>query len=177
MPDEKQIKAILEDFYANASPEEQRELEHLLKNRKNRSGLNGQIGPSARDMANNITEQMGLTTENIKNSAREIVAQMILQYDPEISNQKLKALTDLFVSGEKSKPRVPSEIVVNMLSHLVDYTMGRMPDEVYAGLPEGWTEKYWLHFPEEIQKIFAEFVKQNITEGELWQAVSNSLKK
>lgn len=175
MSSDERIKAILDDFYQNATAEERLELERLMKARGSSSGLDFGKGVSPRDMAASISRQMGITSGQIQESARELVASMVLQYDPNISAQKLKVLVDHMVQGKKSVPKVPAPLLLDMVSQFVDYSLGRMPDNDLKGLPEGWPERYWEHFPENIQRLIKAFLKNEISESQFRMSVVKAL--
>jgi hypothetical protein len=172
---DERLKAILDHFNSTATSEEKKELERLMKARGSISGLDFAKGASPRDMAENISRQMGITSNQIKESARELVAQMVLQYDPYISDEKLKALVDHMVQGKKAAPQVPAPLLLDMISQFVDYSLGRMTAAEQSGLPEGWTAKYWEHFPESIQRLISALLKEEIPESKFRMAVVRAL--
>ena len=167
--DEKHIKEILEDFYSKASSEEKKTLEKLLQERNlYRRPININGDKMATEMARSIKEQLGVTTENILGSAREIVRTMILQYDPYILNDDLNALIDHMVPQRK-KVRIQKSVLLAMVTHFIQYSTGRMSDQEISELPAGWTEKYWNNFPEDMQRLIAAFLKEKISEKEFWE--------
>jgi len=164
------IKKMLNDFLQNASPEEIRTLERLLEERKGRKKpFSINVDTMAKDMARSIEEQLGITTENIAKSAREIVTTMILQYRPFILKKDLETLVEMLVPSRKKRPKLPPDILMTMVTHFVCYSTGRMPDSEKKELPEGWTEKYWENFPETMQKLIGAFLREQITEKEFWE--------
>ena len=174
MEDKDKLLDIIKDFLDNASEEEIAELTHLLSER-GKSGKNIlDINRSAKEISARIMDQMGITNENIKRTARDLVVQMAMQYKPDISYEELKAITHLMVPNEKIKPglnRLPSEILLSMLDHFISYSLGRMPESKKKQLPEGWIEKYWFSFSEEIQILVSALIKNRISEKEFWDEI------
>jgi hypothetical protein len=171
MNNDDKVQDILNDFFKSATSEQKEELQRMLKARAGSSGLDFGSRTSAKDMALQISRQLGVTSDQIKQSAREIVAQMVLQYDPYISNEKLNLLVDRMVAGEKPRAAVPPELLLEMVSQFTDYSLGRMPQSDHANLPDGWTQKYWEYFPEKIQRLIAAMIKGELPESKFRAAV------
>ena len=157
MQDKDEIMEILSRFLKNANPDEIRELNELIKRKKNGNMISLNISQQAKQMASNIQNQMGLTTKHIKKMARELVGTMILQYDQHISEKALYALLDQMVPIEppNTGKNMPPDMLMEMVDHFISYSFGRMSEEYQSNLPEDWPQKYWENFPVDIQKLIS----------------------
>ncbi len=126
--------------------------------------------PSAREMARDIEKQLGLDVSSIKKMARNLVATMILQYDPNISTDKIKALVDHMVP-DRTKVNIPPEILRQMIEHFTSYARGTMKQADVSDLPKGWSEKYWNHFPDKIKYLIILFIQDEIDRSLFWNAI------
>ena len=161
-------RKIIEEYLKTATPEEKRELNRLLKSRENsdnkliRQGLNIDIKNSAKLMAGEINKQLGLTEKSVKKTARSIVAQMVLQYKPDISDAELTAIVNQMVQGSSNKTeKIPNELLKTMIMQFISYSSGKMTEKEKAQFPKGWTEKYWGYFSEDIKSLIKEYLKKN----------------
>lgn len=152
------LKGIIEDFMQNSSPEEMKELERLLEARRNStSGLN--LNSMAKDMADQIQNQMGLTNQNIKKMARELVIKLAREHSPQITDTELRVLLNQMVpNSEPEKPKLPPDLLKIMAHQFIIYHKGLMSDEEKADLPPGWQEKYWSAFPDELKRMISEHI-------------------
>jgi len=175
MSDDKKRK-IIEEYLKTATSEERRELNRLLKSRTAndnglvRQGLNIDIKKSAKVMAGEINKQLGLTEKNVKKMARNIVAQMVIQYKPDINDRELTAIVNHIIQEDRSnKPdKIPKELLKTMIVQFVSYSFGRMTPEEIARQPKGWAEKYWGYFPEEIKYLIKAYIKNGISDRKFW---------
>jgi gamma-glutamyl:cysteine ligase YbdK (ATP-grasp superfamily) len=94
------INTLLKNFLESASMEEIEELYKLLESRKNRfkgMSLNIDTQAMAKAMSESIQEQLGMANLNIKKMARELVAQLAIQHNPDISQDELNAIINHMV--------------------------------------------------------------------------------
>ena len=161
-------RKIIEEYLKTATLEERRELNRRLKARENgdnkliRQGLNIDIKNSAKLMAGEINKQLGLTEESVKKTARSIVAQMVLQYKPDISDAELSAIVNQMVQGSSNKTgNIPNELLKTMIMQFISYSSGKMTEKEKAQFPKGWAEKYWGYFSEDIKSLIKEYLKKN----------------
>ena len=172
MSDNKKRK-ILEEYLKTATPEERRELNRLLKSREAnglvRQGLNIDVKKSAKFMAEEINKQFSLTEKSIKKTAMNVVAQMVLQYKPDIPDNELMAIVNQMVQGDSNKSRkIPKELLKTMIIQFVSYGSGKMSAKDKAGLPNGWAEKYWSYFSKDIKYLITAYLKNGIDDRKFW---------
>ena len=179
MSDDKKRK-IIEEYLKTATPEERRELNRLLKSRKMndnklvRQGLNIDIKKSAKIMTGEITKQLGMTEKSIKKMARDVVAQMVLQYKPDITNRELTAIVSHMVPESSNKTeKIPKELLKTMIIQFISYSTGNMTEKEKAQLPNGWAEKYWSYFSQDIQYLITAYLKNGIDERKFRRGIEN----
>lgn len=169
---EKEVQRILDQFMAGASPEELQELKKLMEERNRRIGGRINVHKMATAMADQIKRDIGLTQRNIKNTARKLVVDLALQYNPDISTRELKAVINQMVPEERpAHQKLPDEMLLVMLEHFVRYSEGSIPREVEQTLPRGWQRKYWDIFPSEIKQIIAAYLNKDTTHDDFWRSV------
>ncbi len=158
MTEKEDINSIISGFMKDASPEEVRELERLLEARKNKTaGLD--VDRMAKQMAGQIQQQMGLTTGNIKKMARDLVIRLAREHSPGITDAELNVLLNQMVpDSQPAKPKLPPELLKTMAHQFIIYHKGLMSDKDLADLPQGWQEKYWNAFPDELKRMIAEHI-------------------
>jgi len=182
---EEEFQKMLKYYEQNGSPNDVRTLnlyiekikkENEFKNTKPKNQMFNVDG-MAKNMANQIATQMGVTDKVIKKTARQMVRDMILQYDPSIPEKTIQILLNEWVP-EKSRKKsieIPKEILGSMISQFVAYSKGELSKEQLAEFPDGWVDKYWESFPEDIQRSIAAFIRNQITQKQFWQAVDSLL--
>ena len=183
MSDDKKRK-IIEEYLKTATDEERRELNRLLKSRKCsennglvRQGLNVDIKKNAKIMAEEINQQFGLTEQNIKKMARNLVAQMVLQHKPDISSGELTTVVNQMLQAGSNKPeKLPKELLKTMIVQFVSYSSGEMTAEGKARLPKGWVEKYWGYFPDDVKHLIKSYLKNGIDGRKFWLEVERLIK-
>ncbi len=127
-------------------------------------------------MAREIEKQLGVDGSSIKKMARNLVATMILQYNPNLSSRELKTLVDHMVP-DREKKKVPPEILREMIAHFTSYARGTMKPEDAENLPEKWTEKYWSFFPDKINYLIILYIREEMDESLFWRSVNMVLEK
>ncbi len=170
---------ILSEYLKTASPEERRELLALLESRESCAGkalprANSPFGPQAKQMAQKIQEQLGITTENIKQTAVSLVIQLAKQHKPNITDAELEALISEMVPGSgyaRAAAKLPPEVLQTMVLHYITDLEGREPPSCGQGLPHGWQNKYWQVFPPEVKSLIESYTKGRITRKTFWREV------
>ena len=172
-------RKIIEEYLKTATPDERRELKRLLKLKENndnrlvRQGLNVDIKKSAKIMAGEINNQLGLTEKSIKKMATHIVAEMVLQYKPDISDAELTAVVNLMVQGSSNKTKkIPSELMRTMVMQFIAYSLGKMTEREKAQFPKGWAEKYWGYFSDDTKYLITAYLKNEIDDHKLWSQLN-----
>jgi hypothetical protein len=187
MDDKEDFQKVIEDFFANASPEDLLELEAYLAKRGN---IPGQQGPAtttvkskqgvnkldaknmAKSFASTLQQRMGLTSEKINQTARDAVRTMILQYDPFVPEKQIDALLDKFVPDKENQwKKIPAESMRAMISQYTAYGRGEMTEENLKSFPEGWAKKYWSNFPPKIQVLIKGYIEDKISKSDFWNFV------
>ncbi len=179
--EDREFREMLNYFEKNASPDELEELRSLMSKTKtnldelpsNSSGGVFNVGNMAKNMADQISQQMGVTDEAIKRTARQMVRDMILQYDPHIPEKTIQVLLDKWVpeKNKKQKVKLPKEIIGTMISQFVGFSRGELSKSQVESFPSGWKEKYWESFPENIQKLIAIFLREEISKEQFWETI------
>ena len=177
--DKKAIKAIIDDFFKNATEKELLELQSLLEDRKRKGSLgNLNLQNTASSFAENLRRQMGLTSKQIKKNARDAVRTMILQYDPNIPEEQITILLNMWVPDQWSNwRRIPVDITRAMISQFVEYGRGELTKEQLKDFPNGWAKKYWTFFPEEVQRLIEAYIRDRISKSFFWESIEEILSK
>lgn len=173
------IKAILDNFLSSASPEEVAEFQKLLEKSKKTLGNPGlNVRGMAGSIATDLRQRLGLTGQKVSVMAREIVRDMILQNNPYIPEQDLNILLNKWAPDRSKKwKNVPSDFFMTMISQFVRYGKGKMSENERNDFPEGWTDKYWAFFPEEIQRLISAHLKGQIGSDDFWNSVGSFVNK
>ncbi len=177
--DQKAIKAIIDEFFEKASPEDLLELQSLLEKRERKNSLGGvNVNEIASNFANDLRSRMGLTSEQITRSARDAVRTMILQYDPNIPEESINVLLDQWVPDEqKKRGKVPAHIMKTMISQFIAYARGELTAAQLTGFPDGWAKKYWTFFPEKVQRLIEAYVRNRIDKIFFWESIEEIVGK
>ena len=179
MTNKQDADRILREFLENATPAEREELNRLLDERKRNpmSIKEMNIGGIARSMAEDLQKTMGLTQDNIRRTAVDMVVRLARQHQPDISDAELQALVNEMVPNYRAeaKRKLPPEIVKTMVLQFVSYSMGEMPEHELRELPDGWAKKYWSHFPVPVQQLISDFLKGGSSRREFWKEVTRHL--
>jgi len=179
MPDDQQLKRLLDEFLKNASAQDIEELNRLLEARKKSSpqGAMDVMG-FARKMSMDLNSRMGFSEENIKRMARDMVIRLAREHKPEISDAELRVLVRQMVPEpdySNVAKKLPPEVMKTMILHFVTYGTGRMTEAEKNEMPRGWTEKYWEVFPVEIKRLISSYLKGGMDAKDFWVKVKQSL--
>jgi len=137
------------------------------------SSLN--FGNMAKTMTSGMNTRFGIP-DNIHAMTRRMVANMIIQQEPHISEEELEALLDQWVpdAGRMAAGKevdLPPEAVLSMIHQFISYSTGRMQDEERKELESWkteWTREYWEIFSEETRQLIASFLKGGMEEDTFW---------
>lgn len=158
---------LLDRFLRNATVEEMEELYRLLDERdrkqKDSFGLNGKLDldSMAKNMSKQIQEQLGMANLNMKKMARDLVVQMALQYNPDISERELNVIVNQMVPDSSSSvvaKNLPPDLLMTMVMQFVE-------TDINTGME--WKKRYWEVFPKEIKLGIAGFLSGDIGKDEL----------
>jgi hypothetical protein len=190
MNDKEDFQKVIEEFFANASPEDLLELEAYLAKHgngpaqheqpsKRKQGVRGlDAHKMAKSFATTLQERMGLTSDKINKTARDAVRTMILQYDPFVPENQIDALLDKFVPDKENQwKKVPGETIRAMISQYAAYGRGELSEDNLKSFPEGWAKKYWLNFPPKIQVLIKGYIEDKISKPDFWNFVESLLAK
>ncbi len=166
---------IIKQFLADATPAQIDELKRLL-DKKNKSPVPGTVDfqKIAGKVAKQIHSQMGLTSSNLMQTAKDLVINIALQHNPDLTAQELNAIANHMVPGRKVV-KLPPDLLLTMIDQFVSYGTGRMSPGELQELPDGWAQKYWNAFPDNIQKLISAYIKNEISEEEFSKAVKFNL--
>jgi len=177
MKPEDDAKKILEEFMSRASGEEANFLLSELKKLRKKQGVFSQINltESARDIASVIESRFSLDSGSIHRSARTILANMLRDRIPGISDRDIEILLNLWVPDGNKKSRLPLDMLHVMVQHFVAHGLGRFSQEDLKEFPEGWEKKYWEAFPAAVQALISRVLKREIGEDLFWQEIGKCL--
>ena len=174
---DEQLYSVL-DYILNHA--ENREIEVILeavKKRYERRESSGGMGLSAEDMAREtaqqINDQIGLSREQIRGTVRNLAAEIIRKNAPELEESQMKELLKAWVPDPKeAKPRfapVPRDALKVMVDQFLRYSGGTMSATEQMRLEHEiprWTERYWERFPGELRKIIGLYLKSALSEAD-----------
>lgn len=181
----KKIDRILDEYLNNASPEDIKELNRLLKSREKSSGsmkngLNVDVNRIAKDMSSRISRQMGMADLNIKKMSRDLVEQMARHYKPGISQKEVDEIVKQMVPEKRNTgfaQKIPYDILRSMIVQYVRYSAGVMPENELSQMPEDWSKKYWDSFSPEIRVLIKKYLQNGIDNRNFWISVEKLYKK
>lgn len=176
---------ILDGYLENASPEDIKELNRLLKLRDKkpdamRNGLIVDIKSLAKDMSVQISRQLGTANINIKKMSRELVAQMARHYKPGISQKEVDEIVSQMVPDKRNtgiSGNIPYEMLRSMVVQYVRYSAGVMTGDELSQMPEGWSKKYWDAFSGEIRVLIKKYLQNEIDNRNFWVSFDRMYKK
>jgi hypothetical protein len=177
MKHKNEFEFVLDFILNKATAEELMGIEMALEKRKKNHPLSLKdidFEKMAKDMASKISQSFNV---DVKAMARRIVTQLILEKEPNISEEHLEKLLDYYVP-EKKKTTLPKELLLVMIQHFIDYSLGKMPksqiEELKKSAPN-WYEKYWNAFPLSVRVLIADFLKGKMDSYEFWHEVEKIL--
>jgi len=174
------LYAVL-DYILNRADDQ--EIEVILKAVKRRyskpsTGLGLDAKGMAHEMAGQINQQVGISRDQIRDTVRNLSANIIRQNAPELDDDQIDELMDAWVPDpDKAKPRfspVPRDALKVMVDQFLRYTTGSMSATEEMNLKHDipdWTERYWERFPEELRTLISLHLKGTIGNDEFAQGV------
>lgn len=184
----KELEAVL-DYILNKADEAEFEVIAKACERRGRDlkafeTLGGE-GPNAmaRRMAAELERGVGATMENVRNTVRNLVADIVRKEAPEIGEAELAALLDEYApppGARRPEPpsALPPEALLGMVKSFVEYSRGSMPPskqrELWESSPR-WQEEYWAAFPSKLKALVKAFLEGRIDDGTFGTAVLSVL--
>ncbi|MFN3605376.1 MAG: hypothetical protein ACK4UJ_11775 [Leptonema sp. (in: bacteria)] len=168
---------IIDYILNKASPEELSGIEMALEKRKKNTPFSLKdinFEKMAKEMSSKISGSFSI---DVKAMAKRIVTQLILEKEPNISEEHLEKLLEYYVPNEKKKS-LPKEIIFVMIQHFIDYSLGKMDKKTIEELKQSspnWYEKYWNAFPHQIRVLISDFLKAKMNSYEFWEQVKKIL--
>ncbi|MCP4135397.1 MAG: hypothetical protein GY754_30790 [bacterium] len=180
MGNDRDTERIIKEFLANASPEERAEVNHLLKERKQKNvSLEGlDFSRMAREMSEQINEQVGASTESIRETARMLVINLARQHKPDITPEELDALLRESLPtfhDNGAKKKLAPDMLLKMIKHFIAYSTGQMSEKEKRSMPQGWAQVYWDGFPVPVQRLIAAYLKNTISEADFRNGIREVL--
>jgi hypothetical protein len=146
--------------------------------------------PNPQKMARELSGQIGIeaSIEGLRESVRDMAAGIIKREAPELSDEQAAELIRAWIpedrapgnssSGEGEKG-LPPDLLESMIEQFVAFSTGRMSsveDKALRAEMGSWPERYWKAFPQVIQLIIRDFLKENINEDEFRSKLAIALK-
>jgi hypothetical protein len=184
--DKNKVYAIVEYILNEADQEDIEVIKIALKKRissGSHSPMGINISNMADKMAKGVTEQVGGSIDQIRQSVQEFVVKMIKEKVPDISQEHLNELLKAWVpnpedAGIKKDLPIPPDMLMDMLKQFIAYSNKELHDYDQAKLQEAmvdWQKEYWEGFPIRIKKLIYLFLGGQINEEEFWSTVEYEL--
>ena len=149
------------------------------------------IGKMASDMASKVNEQVGVSEEQIRNTVRGFVSDMLAREAPELRESQVQALLDEWVPGTGGKPRrrqeasarssqgqLAPDVLLTMVRQFAAFVTGALTVAEETALDKamnGWQQKYWDRFSAVTRKLITLYVKGVMSERDFWDGVHDEL--
>lgn len=175
------------DFILNqATPAELDVIQGALERRKGPDNPTNLRSMDFQSMAKKITGEMSSRFgipggDQIHKMTRNLVKNMILEKEPNISEHDLDALLDQWVprpgqqgahGGGGMEAEVPLEALVTMVEQFLTFSTGKMPpredQELRKNMPE-WPKRYWEIFSATTRTMISEFLKGGMSLETFWK--------
>jgi len=152
--------------------------------------LSGNIRNMAQDMAAQVKGQIGVSKDQIRDTVRQFVQELIEKEAPNLDPKQIQGLLDKWVPGEEENKKsarsqrgtpsssLPGDAIVTMVQQFVSFSTGSLTVSEEANLKKAipnWQRTYWERFPGTIRKLVALFLKGIIGEVEFWSGVYDEL--
>lgn len=195
--DERRLYQIIDFILNHAQPHELDVIRAALRRREGGDPSDdgtgatfGQnIGKMAQDMASQVSEQIGASKEQIQNTVRGFVREMIEREAPELRSAQIEELLDQWVPGnggaqknQSAQPspggELPADVALTMVRHFVAFSTGAMTMAEEKNLSDAmpdWQKRYWQHFSQIIRKLISLYVKGVMSEKDFWDGVYDEL--
>lgn len=176
---------VLDYIVNRASPEEIRGIEMALDRRRSEAPA-GVADLDFEKMASQMASKLGHTLDfDVKGMSRRLVAEMILQQVPDITDEALAGMLDRFVpsagrgggqAGDAagSGLDLPRDVRLSMIDQFVRYSIGRMPAEELQSLKKAspdWVNRYWSAFDGTTRELIGRLLKAEIDSEDFWNVI------
>lgn len=197
--DEQRLYRIIDFILNQAEPRELDVIRAALRRREEDQvgpemgagpqSLSGNIGKMAQDMAAQVRDQIGASKDQIRDTVRQFVRELIKKEAPGLDEGQIQGLMDEWVPtggiaananpqrDAKSQSLQP-EVLLTMIQQFVSFSTGALTVSEEASLKEAipdWQRKYWEQFSGTTRKMTTLFLKGVIGESEYWDGVYDEL--
>ena len=148
------------------------------------------IGKMSREMSESVSEQVGVSEDQIRSTIRGFVTDMIRREAPELRDAQVEELLDEWVpdprtAGRKgSRPKggpgtaIPPDALLTMIRQFVAHGTGKMTvaeeTDLSAAVP-GWQKRYWERFSQVSRKLISLYVKGIMNERDFWDGIYDEI--
>ncbi len=178
MDDKKALYQVVDYILNHATTAELEVISEALKRRHSSQRPDG-FNPRAmaENMARTVNDQLGASLDVVEIS-RKIVADMIREKEPQISEEELQVLLDRWLPStqtEEQPETLPPDVLLTMIGQFLQARQGRLPPEEQKELPDDWQTRYWKIFPENSQQLIQEHLDGRIDEVRFWERIIRTL--
>jgi hypothetical protein len=159
-------------------------IKSALKRREARSASpSGQsLGDMVTGMASSMNERLTMPLDDLRKTVRDMVARIIRENAPEISEDQVNELLSEWVPGNARRQRTssqfPPDAIISMLKSFIAFSLNAMTPiedmQLRQRIPN-WPERYWSSFPENVQKLVSLYLKGKLDEKVFWKEVFGAL--
>jgi hypothetical protein len=151
---------------------------------KRQSGVSKLGSPQAmaKNMAETISKQLGLTQDRIRGMTRDMVAKLVMQKEPGYSEAQVREAVEFFMNPPRPKSQaqgVGPEVLASMIADFVEYSQARMTPtrqlELREQLGSNWPESFFKKFPGNIRLLIKDHLEGKVGSGEFWEIVEEIL--
>ncbi|RKX75681.1 MAG: hypothetical protein DRP87_13975 [Spirochaetes bacterium] len=133
----------------------------------------------AREMASRINQQVGFSVDQIRETVKSLVKDIIKREAPGIPQKDLQSLLEKWVPEHSNgKSKIPSDALLTMIKQFISYSTGTMPVNEQSNLKKeipNWHEKYWQMFSSETRQNISDFLKGRIDEVTFWKRIKKEI--
>lgn len=137
---------------------------------------------AAKRMSEAVYASINASIEGVRNTFRDYAAGLLEKEAPELSQEQVESLLDLWVPPVHSRKGtqrtslaksgkvqgIPADLVYEMVVQFVSYSLGEMPVETQQDLSSAmrnWTNTYWQRFPVAVRQEIKSFLNGEISSG------------
>lgn len=172
----KELLRVVKYILSGRSDEDLVLVRSALERRMEGKGRSGPQGPKGLVLGLGMDANSAM--RSIHRGARKLAAEIILQHQPEIPESHLNALLDAWVPmpGKRRKgPPIRGEVMLAMIEQFVAYGTGSLTGDELKKFPEGWADKYWEAFPDDVKKLIASYLRGEADKALFWAKIRESL--
>jgi hypothetical protein len=177
MADRDKMFEVLDFILNHASFGELEVIQEALKRRRGSRALGG-LNPVglAQRLAREVQGQLDASFD-IQQVSRKIVGDMIRQQEPNIKEEDLEVLLDIWLpSGARERQGPPPpDVLITMISRYVSWKQGRLTEAEQQELGAGWEEPCWQAFPDRVKLLITRFLKGETDEVSFWREIVSGL--